>query len=267
MKDLSLYERVAPLEKNFPVKFSLQKGSCYLHWHEHLELLYFLSDGERVFCGDVTYKVDKGDLIVVNSGELHATYGGSFYCMRLSPAFFSDVSFDNVLFSPLIEKDGAVGKYFSGIARVKEGEPIGGDMEIKALAYQLVAYLLRNYRTDSLSEGRVLAEKNKASRVGEIVKFIAYNCHERISTASLAELFHLDEHYLCRLFKSQMGVPPMQYVNSYRIEKAQALLKNTDRSITDIALAVGFDDASYFARVFKKCTGLTPREYKTAYSK
>ena len=64
-----------------------------------------------------------------------------------------------------------------------------------------------------------------------------------------------------------MGMPPMQYVNSYRIEKAQTLLKNTDRSITDIALAVGFDDASYFARIFKKQTGMTPREYKNQSTK
>ena len=94
MKDISLYERVAPLEKNFPVKFSLHTGGCYLHWHEHLELLYYLSDGERVFCGDTTYDVRAGDLIIVNPGELHATYGGTFYCMRLSPAFFADVRFE-----------------------------------------------------------------------------------------------------------------------------------------------------------------------------
>ena len=94
------------------------------------------------------------------------------------------------------------------IARVKDAEPVGGDMEIKALSYRLVRHLLRNYRTEGLSGEKVLAEKNKASRVGEIVKYIAHNCHERITTASLASLFHLDEHYLCRLFKSQMGVPP-----------------------------------------------------------
>jgi AraC-like DNA-binding protein len=64
-----------------------------------------------------------------------------------------------------------------------------------------------------------------------------------------------------------MGMPPTQYLNGYRVEKAQTLLKNTDRSITDIALAVGFDDASYFARIFKKQTGMTPREYKNQSTK
>ena len=102
MKDPLLYEHVAPLEKNFPVKFALQNGACYLHWHEHMELLLFLSDGASIFCGDATYTLHAGDLIVVNPGELHATYTGSFYCMRLSPAFFADIRFDGVLITPHI---------------------------------------------------------------------------------------------------------------------------------------------------------------------
>ena len=59
-----------------------------------------------------------------------------------------------------------------------------------------------------------------------------------------------------------MGKPPMQYLNEYRVEKACALLENTAYSVTDAALAVGFDDASYFARVFKKQTGVSPRNYR-----
>ena len=261
MKDVSLYEQVAPLEKNFPVKFGKQEGKCYLHWHEHLELLYFLTAGEA-FCGDVTYSLDAGDLLVINSGELHATYRGCFYCMRLSPAFFADVHFEGVLITPHVTGDGKVGEYIRAIAEEKERDAAGADLGIKAYAYLLMRHLLCRYRTDSLTAERARAEKNKASRVGEIVAYIGYNAHEPITTASIAAAFHMDEHYLCRLFKSQMGVPPGKYINIYRIEKAQALLRNTELSVTDIALAVGFDDASYFARIFKKQTGLTPREYK-----
>ncbi len=261
MKDVSLYEQVAPLEKNFPVKFGIREGKCYLHWHEHMELLYFLTEGE-VFCGEVTYTLNAGDLLVVNSGELHATYRGSFYCMRLNPSFFADVHFDGVLITPHVVRDERVEEYIRAIAEAKEGDVEGADLQIKGYAYLLVRHLLCSYRTDSLTAERALAEKNKASRVGEIVTYIGYNAHEPITTASLAAAFHMDEHYLCRLFKSQMGVPPGKYINAYRVEKAEALLRNTDLCITDVALAVGFDDASYFARIFKKQTGLTPREYK-----
>lgn len=262
MNDILLYERVAPLEKNFPIKFSVHKGRCFLHWHEHLELLYYLSDGDKVFCGEKTYTVHEGDLVVVNPNILHATYSGRFYCMRIAPSFFADVRFDGALIEPHIVKDPTVANSIAQIARAKEAGDVGSDMEIKGEAYRLISYLLRNFRAESLSDGETNTEKNKATRVREIVLYMTHNCHEHITTASLAERFHLDEHYLCRLFKGQMGAPPMQYLNAYRVERAKALLTNTDRSVTDIALAVGFDDPSYFARIFKRVLGVTPREYK-----
>ena len=55
---------------------------------------------------------------------------------------------------------------------------------------------------------------------------------------------------------------PISYINKIRIEKAAALFKNSDRSITEIAMEVGFDDSNYFSRIFKKQMGMSPREYK-----
>lgn len=262
MNDIQLYERVAPMEKNFPVKFSLHEGGCYLHWHEHMELLYFLSGGDKVFCNNTTYTAKAGDLIVINPNELHATYTGRCYCMRISPAFFADVRFDGALLRSHISGDETVAASFARIARAKEMDGYGSDMEIKGETYHLVTYLLRNYRVEFATAEEMLIEKNKASRVREMVIYMTHNCHEHITTAALAARFHLDEHYLCRLFKGQTGSPPMQYLNAYRVEKAKALLKSTNQSITAVALAVGFDDPSYFARLFKRMTGVTPREYK-----
>ena len=267
MNDILLYEHVAPLEKNFPIKFSIHEGKSYLHWHEHLELLFYLSDGDKVFCGEKTYTASAGDLIVVNPSELHATYSGRFYCMRISPSFFADVRFDGILIEPHIVKDAAVASSIAQIARVKDADDVGSDMEIKGETYRLIAYLLRNYRTQPQQDEKAVSKKNKANRVRELLLYMTHSCHEHITTAALAERFHLDEHYLCRLFKGEMGMPPMQYLNAYRIERAKSLLQNTDRSITDIALAVGFDDPSYFARLFKRISGMTPREYKQKIKK
>ena len=57
---------------------------------------------------------------------------------------------------------------------------------------------------------------------------------------------------------------PMAYIHAFRIEKAGILLRNTESSIAEIAESVGFDDFSYFAKVFKQHTGVTPREYRKA---
>lgn len=261
MNDLNLYERVAPLEKNFPVKFSACRGGFHLHWHEHLEFLYCIKKGS-VFCGSRTYNLNARELIVVNSNEYHSTYDGFFYCLRVAPSFFSDIKFDNVLFIPHIKNDETISNCFKMLRReTKFAEP-GYDMEVKSIVYHFICYLLRNYKTDTLSDTEALSSESKAVKTGEILTYITRNCHEKISTASIAKHFHLSENYFCHLFKSQTGMSLINYMNKFRVEKAAVLLKSTEQSITDIALSVGFDDPNYFSRVFKKYTKLSPRDYK-----
>lgn len=262
MSDLKLYEKVAPLEKNFPVKLSKSKGKTHLHWHEHIELLYYISEENRMFLGDKIYDVKKDELIVVNSGELHATYVGDFFCIRINPSFFSDIRFDNILFLPHIFEDETIKKYIHDIYTEKDEMKDGYDLEIKGITYKLISHLMRNYRISKISKSDELSRNNKANRVGEMLTFITKNCHNKLTTASLAKEFHLTENYLCYLFKSQTDLSPIEYINKFRVEKAATLLKNTNQSITEIALSVGFEDSSYFSRVFKKYMGTTPRQYK-----
>ena len=63
-------------------------------------------------------------------------------------------------------------------------------------------------------------------------------------------------------FKSVMKVPPMQYITSLRIAAAKGYLENSVKSVSEIAAVVGYDNALYFSRIFKKRTGMTPKEYR-----
>lgn len=66
----------------------------------------------------------------------------------------------------------------------------------------------------------------------------------------------------CRVFKQCYGIPPLQYVTELRITRAKNLLRDTDYSVSAIAQMIGFDNLSYFARIFKNSTGLTAQEYR-----
>lgn len=99
----------------------------------------------------------------------------------------------------------------------------------------------------------------------EIVRVVAFvSAHPEADTgiAAAARMAHMSESYFSRLFKSEMGVGFVDYVNGARMEKAKALLSGTDLLICEVAQAVGIENANYFSILFKKATGMPPGEYR-----
>lgn len=83
-----------------------------------------------------------------------------------------------------------------------------------------------------------------------------------ITLASLGELFHFNPNYLSYTFKEYMHVGIAAYLRQKRLHKACELLVSSDMLIKDVALSVGFEDALYFERCFRKYIGQTPTEYR-----
>ena len=78
---------------------------------------------------------------------------------------------------------------------------------------------------------------------------------------SVAEQCGVSAGYLSRLFSEHLGVPFNDHLNSVRLDVAQRLLQDGDRTVKEIAYAVGYQDPNYFSRIFKKYTGHSPTRY------
>jgi AraC family transcriptional regulator len=83
-----------------------------------------------------------------------------------------------------------------------------------------------------------------------------------LSLADLAALVGLSTHHLCRAFRARTGMPPYRYFLSLRIERARQLLEAGGANVTEVAQAVGYDDPNQFTRVFRRLTGMTPRDFR-----
>ena len=92
--------------------------------------------------------------------------------------------------------------------------------------------------------------------------YISEHFSNPLTLEEVAAYVHLHPSYFSTLFKSSTGSSFKEYLNMVRIEESKRLLSNTDYSIIDIAVAVGFEDQSYFSKVFKKYTGLTPKQFR-----
>jgi AraC family transcriptional regulator len=92
--------------------------------------------------------------------------------------------------------------------------------------------------------------------------YIHDNLHQDIKLADLAQLLSMSQFHFSHLFKQSIGISPYQYLFQQRVERAKQLLKQTERSITDIALACGFNSHSHLSKQFRQLTGMTPKAYR-----
>lgn len=102
----------------------------------------------------------------------------------------------------------------------------------------------------------------RKARVRAVIDFMNANLHRGIAMIELAKMVHLSKLYFSRAFKTEIGVPPGQYLTKLRMEKAAQLLATTFLSVKEVMAAVGYDHKSNFGRCFKRHFDVTPSEYR-----
>lgn len=106
------------------------------------------------------------------------------------------------------------------------------------------------------------SNNNKKIDIDNILKYIQQHYKEDIYLDYIAEQFNTSSSYLSRLIKKETSQTFIEYMNSLRTEEAKKLLKNTDKTITEIYESIGFTNRSTFIRVFKTIVGSTPSDYR-----
>lgn len=118
-------------------------------------------------------------------------------------------------------------------------------------------YLQKGHKTD----GDMMSEIERASR------YFKENFNREISIEQYAEEHLMTSNWFIKCFKNVMKITPRKYILSLRIAAAKGYLEGSNKNVTEISNAVGYDNALYFSRVFKKYTGLSPLEYRKNFKK
>jgi two-component system response regulator YesN len=98
--------------------------------------------------------------------------------------------------------------------------------------------------------------------INKACDYIVKNYHKNISLEEVAQTVHLSPFYFSRLFKQEKGYNFVDFLTKVRIDKAKKMLQNPDFTAVRIAAEVGYQDASYFSRVFRQTMGMTPNQYR-----
>lgn len=129
-------------------------------------------------------------------------------------------------------------------------------VESRGIVLQLLSHFLKR---------AVPRTHSKDNRIEKAIGYIRKHIYEPVEVEQLAELACLTNDHFIRLFKREMGETPLQYIIHRKIEKAQLLLVTDDMPVKSIAFTLAFDDYSYFNRLFKKVTGITPQNYRNMH--
>lgn len=119
-------------------------------------------------------------------------------------------------------------------------------------------------RTESERLAGLKHEKAPVNSLEAALKYIENNYNQKLTLDSVAEYVHLHPQYFSKYFKKEIGFTFTDYVSKLRIEKAKRLLSNTDKTITQISLEIGYIDPAYFSKVFAKFENKSPYKYRTS---
>ena len=111
-------------------------------------------------------------------------------------------------------------------------------------------------------DGHVQSYDDREHLIDHVIQYIRDNHQKPLSLDDVANTFFINKTYLSELFHEKTGKNFVQYKNEVRIERAKILLSDTSLTISQISTQCGFDNASYFAFVFRQITGMSPRQYR-----
>ena len=109
-------------------------------------------------------------------------------------------------------------------------------------------------------------DRNDQLDITELRRYIHRNLTQPMTLEDLAKRNHISVTHFSRLFRQYFGTSPMHYIIQQRMTRAATLLTETTSPIRLVGEAVGYDDAYYFSRLFKRIIGITPRDYRRAHA-
>ncbi len=243
------------------------------HAHDSYEFTIPLSHNPLLTVDKKSVTVEVNKMIACNPGQLHGPgremYDTTLMALQVEKGFMQEICraifgkneifFENEPVDISSNLRGQIRLYMEE-ARNKQ---IGYEFILETLEMQIVLMILRETISNISSKKTVKnAGKNNINRA---IDFMKDNYNKKYSFEEIAEVANMSPYHFIRVFKKATGKRPHEFFTDIKVKKAAELLKNTSYSVTEICFLCGFNNHSYFSKIFKKFKGLTPSEYRKCF--
>lgn len=259
------------LLSNFP-NFSAES-----HWHEDIELIVALSGEMQYNVNGEIVTLHEGEGIIVNAKQLHHGFSKmkkecDFICILFHPMLMcltkatdhdyasrileSGVPYFHL--SPKVDWQNKIIEHIKDIWEKKDdaAAPLYAQGKLCLLWSELLSQTER-IKPSKSSDSKLTTLKN-------MIGFIHEHYKDKITLGDIAKSGYVSKRSCGMIFLEYQNKTPIEFLNDYRLRKSIELMNDTELTILDIALSVGFSGASYYAKTFRKSFGVSPVEYRKA---
>lgn len=267
----------------FPLQYNYcnTANPCYdlwLHWHTEFEIIHVISGTYKIFINDHDEVLNEGDLCIINANVIHGDSfekGLSKYesvvfdieLMRLhgfsTDSFISDIVNENICIENIYRFNNHKDiikitlSFFETIRDQRDG------WEAISTGYLIILFgLIKKNKLYSEKKFVPARDRIKNEKLELVFDFIKRNYMKNISLKELADVAGFSPKYFCRIFGEMTNRAPVEYLNWFRVNRACAMIRETDEKLQDIALKCGFNDFSYFIKIFHRYEKMTPLKYR-----
>ena len=266
---------------SIPLDFTLVP----LHWHAELEIVV-IKKGTGLISVDFEKRtVSSGDIVFIRPGQLHSIEqngarkmeyeniilkpellisGEADLCARqfITPLMKGELRCVTFL-TPAVPGYPEISDCISRIDHLCEKRPDGYQLAVKGFLFQLVFLLLSHRQKKSTSPA---LQTKSLEKIKTILKYVEEHYAEHITIGDMAAITFYSKSHFMKFFKAHMGTGFIEYLNDYRLTIAERLLRTSDATVLEIAEKSGFDNLSYFNRMFKRKYGQSPGKQRKLFS-
>ena len=251
--------------------------------HRYFEILFLCSGSGVCNIQERFLPFKEGDLAVIGSTLYHRIecqskapltiaalfFEPEFICCDgsndgaeyLTPFLLQDAGFPHIVPG----KSGVPRQILDLMMRIQAESPATTPrtrLAVKTYLKMILMLLVNQYAAYTGTIETFRRQERALERLQPLFRFLGENCGNTIHVRQAARICGMSESHFMSFFKHVTGISFVAYFNHFRIERAQALLANTDESMVGISQQVGFCDQSYFGTVFRKIVGMTPAAYR-----
>ena len=246
------------------------------HWHTSIEIFAVLKGRLTFFLNDEEYPLEAGELIIINSNEIHSIYAPEKnetvvlqIPLKQFEKYFTAQRFIRFTSAARLAKDKntkapdnrKLAFFIEELHKVYQAREEGWEYRTMALYYNVLYLMVKDYR-ETKAEQAEIQDSRRLDALSKITTYMREHYTEDLKLSDMAKLFGYSDAYLSRMFKKYAKINFKAYLQEIRMSYAYRELSNTEKTISQIALDNGFANSRAFSGEFQKKYGILPSDFR-----